>query len=115
MGFFGRLANFVTRAGRDDNRLKQAMDLAHADRPSEAISIYDSLLSSESTSPMIRARTLFNRALAYSSLKDDAKAVADLQKILEMQSAPENVLSAARNQLLRVQNRIERSKSRGQR
>jgi tetratricopeptide (TPR) repeat protein len=112
MGFLGQLANLFTRGGRDDNRLKQGLDHAHANRPEKAIDIYDALLSSQSTSPTVRARSLFNRALAYSSMKDDAKAVADLQEVIALPGAPENVLAAARNQLVRVQNRVQRRASR---
>jgi len=112
MSFFAQLANLFSRSGRDDNRLKQGMDHAHANRPQQAIGIYDALLNSKSTSPTVRARALFNRALAHSSLKEDAKAVADLQQVVGMSNAPENVLSAARNQLVRVQNRVERVKGR---
>jgi hypothetical protein len=115
MGFLGQLANLFSRAGRDDNRLKQGMDLAHANRPDKAIDIYNELLNSKSTRPIVRARTLFNRALAHSALKNDAKAMADLEEVVASAAAPENVVSAARNQLVRVRNRIERIKTRAQR
>jgi tetratricopeptide (TPR) repeat protein len=115
MSFLSQLANLFTRAGRDDNRLRLGMDHAHANRPEKAIDVYDSLLNCKTTSPTVRARALFNRALAYSSLKDDTKAIADLEQVLAMPAAPENVVTAARNQLIRVRNRIERVKSRPQR
>ena len=114
MSFFGQLANLFSRGGRDENRLKQGMAHAHAERPEKALEIYDALLNSKSTGPTVRARTLFNRALAYSSLKEDAKAIADLQQVIAMPAAPENVLTAARNQLIRVQNRVQRVKNRTQ-
>jgi hypothetical protein len=115
MGFFGQLANLFTRSGRDDNLLKQGMDHATANRPEKAISIYDSLLSSKKTSLTVRARTLFNRALAHSSLKNDEKAIADLEEVISTPGAPENVLSAAKNQLIRVRNRVQRVQNRAQR
>jgi hypothetical protein len=115
MGFFGQLLNLFSRAGRDDNRLKQGMDHAHANRPDKAIDIYNELLNSKSTRPVVRARALFNRALAHSALKNDAKAMADLEEVVANAAAPENVVSAARNQLVRVRNRIERVKTRAQR
>jgi hypothetical protein len=108
MGFLGQLTNLFSRSGRDDNRMRQAMEHAHAKRPTEAIAIYDSLLSSKGTSATVRARALFNRALAYSSLKEDAKAIVDLEKAATMPGAPENVVTAARNQLVRVRNRVQR-------
>jgi len=113
MGFLGQLANLFSRSGRDDNRLKQAMDHAHANRPEKAIAIYDSLLDGGTAGPTLQARALFNRALAYSSIKDDQKAIADLEKVVAMAAAPENVLAAARNQLVRVRNRVQRTADRG--
>ena len=107
MSFFGQLANLLTRSGRDDNRLLQAMAHADAKRPDKAIEIYDALLSRQTTST-VRARALFNRALAHSALKEDGKAVADLEQVVAMPASPENVLNAARTQLARVRNRIER-------
>jgi hypothetical protein len=115
MGFFAHLANLFTRFGRDESRLKQAMDHAHAKRPDKAIAIYDALVHAKGTSAVVRSRALFNRALAYSSIKDDAKALADLKEVIAMPAAPENVVTAARTQLIRVQNRMQRVVDRDQR
>ena len=115
MGFFGQLLNLFSRAGRDDNRLKQGMDYAHANRPDKALDIYNEILNSKGTGPVVRARALFNRALAHSALKNDAKAIADLEEVVATEAVPENVMTAARNQLIRVRSRIERIKSRAQR
>jgi hypothetical protein len=108
MGLLTKLGNLFSRSGRDDNRLQQAMEHAKAKRPAQAIAIYDSLVSSKGTSPTVRARALFNRALAHSSLKADQKAIADLEEVVSMSGTPENVLTAARNQLVRVRNRVQR-------
>jgi len=108
MGFVDQLTNLFSRSGRDDNRLRQGMEHAEANRPARAIAVYDSLVNSKGTSPTVRARALFNRALAHSSTKDDAKAIADLEQVVAMPGAPDNVLAAARNQLVRVRNRIQR-------
>lgn len=112
MGLLGQLANLFSRAGRDDIRLRQGLDHAHAKRPAQAIAIYDSLLNRRGTSATVRARALFNRALAHSSLKEDDKAIADLEEVVSMPGSPENVLSAARNQLVRVRNRVQRGRDR---
>jgi hypothetical protein len=112
MSFLGQLANLFSRAGRDDNRLEQGMDHAHADRPEKAIAIYDALVNCKTTSATNRARALFNRALAHSSLKNDTQAIADLEEVVKMPGAPENVLTAARTQLIRVRNRVERARVR---
>ncbi|WP_425615390.1 tetratricopeptide repeat protein [Anatilimnocola sp. NA78] len=105
MSFFQRLSNWFSQSGREDNLLQQAVDLAKEKRPADAIAIYNDLLRSNSATSTVRARALFNRALAYSSLKDDERAVADLQSVISSNDAPENVRTAARTQLVRLKNR----------
>ena len=112
MSFFGALANLFSRSGRDDNLLRQAMEHAKSNRPAKAIESYSALVGSKSTSTMVRSRALVNRALAYSSMKDDKKAIADLEEVLAMTGVSENVTVAARTQLVRVQNRTERQRAR---
>jgi hypothetical protein len=108
MSFLSRITNLFTRGGRDDNLMQQGMAHASAHRPEEAIAVYDSLVQSKSTSAMVRCRALFNRALAHSALKNDKQAIADLEQVIAMAGVPENVLTAARNQLIRVRNRGDR-------
>lgn len=105
MNFLNRLSNWFSSSGRDDNQMAVAMELAKDKQPSEAIKIYNELLRSTSATAEVKARALFNRALAHSSMKDDVKAVADLKQLTAMQDIPENVRTAARNQLVRLQNR----------
>ena len=109
MGFLSRLTGLFTRAGRDDDQLLQAMEHAKAKRPEQALAIYNTLLKESKTRPEVRARALFNRALAHSSLDQDDKAVADLEKLLATPNIPENVQTAAKSQLLRVRKRGEKS------
>jgi tetratricopeptide (TPR) repeat protein len=108
MSFLSQLAGVFSRDGRKNALLLQGLAHAKAGRPEQAISIYNSLLESSSTGSVIRARAYFNRALAYSALKDDAKAVTDLQAVLATAGLPENVQSAATAQLARVKRRTER-------
>jgi tetratricopeptide (TPR) repeat protein len=106
MNFFSRLLNrFFSQSGRDDDRLVEGMNLAKAGDTQKAIDIYNSLIDATSAGAVVRARALFNRALAYSSLKDDAQAAADLKQVLAMPNLPENVQTAARAQLARVSKR----------
>src|SRR4051812_5175009 len=102
MGFFSRLLGLFSQSGRDDGRLLQGLELAKSGEPQKAIELYNQLLDSQSVSDIVRARALFNRALAHSALKHDEEAAADLQKVLSLPGLPENVQSAARTQLARV-------------
>lgn len=105
MQFINRLTNWFSRTGRDENQLERALDLAKGNQPSEALEVYNELLASPGISPSIRARALFNRALAHSSLKDDSRAVIDLQQLVSLPAIPENIRTAARNQLARLASR----------
>lgn len=111
MGFFSRLANLFTKRGRDDELLLKGIEHANAGRPKQAIEIYDTLVNSKSSGDTVRARALFNRALAHSSLKNDQQAIADLTEVLTLPNLPENVQSSARDQLKRVRKRSDKPAS----
>ena len=100
----GILSSFF--GGSEDSRLLKALELAKSGRPEKAIEIYDALLA-KSSSDTVKARALFNRALAHSATKNDDLALKDLQTVLGMPNLPENVQTAARSQLARVRKRAE--------
>lgn len=108
MSFLSRLTGLFTRGGRDDGLLREAMEHAKAKRPEKALEIYDSLVAAPDTRSEVKARALFNRALAHSALDHDEKAVADLERVLAMPHVPENVQNAAKSQLVRVRKRVAR-------
>ena len=107
MGFLDRLTNWFSRSGREENQLQEAVDLAKSKEPGKAIAIYNDLLRSTTVSVSMKASALFNRALAYSSMKEDDKAIADLKQLVAMPGIPENIRATARTQLVRLRNRAE--------
>ena len=107
MGFLSKLAGLFSRGSRDEGLLLEGVEHAKGKRPEKAIEIYNSLLTTPKLNPTVRARALFNRALAHSAMDDDDKAMADLQKVLTLPGLPENVQSAARSQIARVKKRAE--------
>ena len=111
MSFLSRLGGMLTASGRAEDQLRQAMEHAKADRPKQALAIYTALIDSKGTSADIRAKALFNRALAHSSLNHDDKAIADLTQVLAIPNVAENVQTAARSQLTRVKKRTEKRDS----
>ena len=104
MGLFSGLSSLF--GGSEDARRVKGMDLAKAGQPEKAIEIYNGLIKS-SSSDVVKARALFNRALAHSAMKNDDLAAKDLQDVLASPNLPENVQSAARSQLARVKKRNE--------
>jgi pentatricopeptide repeat protein len=105
MSFVSRLLGIFTRGGRDEGMLLQGVEHAKAKRPEKAIAIYNELIENKGTSPQVRGRALFNRSLAYSAMKEDDKALADLQEVLKIPHLPENVMTAARERVTRLRNR----------
>lgn len=110
MSLWQRFTRMFSHGGRQESILLRAIDLAQSKKPEEAIDIYDGLINNPGTDPELKARALFNRALAHSSQKNDTQAIVDLQAVLAMARIPENVREAARSQLSRVKKRGERSK-----
>ncbi|HZN35053.1 MAG TPA: tetratricopeptide repeat protein [Pirellulaceae bacterium] len=108
MNLISRLTGMFSRGGRDEERLRQAMEHAKANRPERAMQIYNSLVASTTTDREVRAKALFNRALAHSSLKEDQRALEDLSRVLALPNVPDSVTTAARSQLARVRKRSER-------
>lgn len=105
MGFLTSLTSIFT-GGSEDSRLLRGVELAKGGKPEKAIEIYNTLLA-KTSSDTVRARALFNRALAHSAMKNDELAIKDLQEVLTSSNLPENVQSAARSQLARVRKRAE--------
>jgi lipoprotein NlpI len=108
MSILSRIGGLFSRSGRDEDQLRQAMDHAKNERPKKAIEIYTALIDSKGTSADVRARALFNRALAHSSLNHDDRALIDLTQVLAQPNLAEAVQIAARSQLTRVKKRAEK-------
>src|SRR5688500_1620814 len=111
MKYLSRLTNLFSRRGRDDESLLGGLKHAKAGRYNEAIEAYNSLIKAKSSTDSVRARALFNRALAHSAQKHDTLAVADLKEILLLPNVPDNVRASARSQLMRVNKRSDQSPS----
>ena len=107
MSFFSKLAGLFSRSSREENLLLEGVEHAKAKRPEKALEIFNSLLTTPTLSASVRASALYNRALAYSALDQDDKAMADLQKVLTLPGCPENVLTAAKTRIARVKKRAE--------
>ena len=107
MSILNQIAGLFSRSMRDENQLLTGMEHAKAGRTAEAIEAYDVLLKQPSIGSELRAKALFNRALAHSSNHDDTRALADLKTLLATANLPENIQTAARSQMARVKKRNE--------
>lgn len=107
MSFFSKVAGLFSRSSREESSLLEGVEHAKAKRPEKAIEIFNALLAMPTLSFTVRASALYNRALAFSAMDDDEKALADLQKVLSLPGLPDNVQTAARARMARVKKRAE--------
>ena len=107
MSFFSKIAGLFSRGSREESLLLEGVENSKAKRPEKAIEIFNSLLTTPTLSPTVRASALYNRALAYSAMDEDDKAMADLQKVLTLPGCPDNVQTAAKTRVARMKKRAE--------
>ncbi len=107
MSFFSKIAGLFSRGSREESSLLEGVEHAKAKRTEKALEIFNSLLATSTLSPSVRASALYNRALAFSAMDEDDKAMADLQKVLTLPGLPDNVQSAARTRIARMKKRAE--------
>lgn len=72
-----------------------------------AITDYSAAIESTHIPPDVKAMAVYNRALAYSAIHEDAKAAADLADVLKMPGLPENIRIHAYQRSQRLRQRKE--------
>jgi hypothetical protein len=72
-----------------------------------AIVDYGAAIESPQIPHDVKAMAIYNRALAYSAIDEDASAAEDLAALLEMPGLPENIATAAQQRRERVRRRSE--------
>jgi hypothetical protein len=84
---------------------KRGMAKAKRENWDGAISDYTAVLDSSHASEELKAMARFNRALAYSKQGAHDAAETDLRAVLEMNGAPANIATAAKEKLARWEKR----------
>lgn len=72
-----------------------------------AIADYTTAIETTAVPSNIKAMALYNRALVYSSLNQDEAAIRDLDNVLKMSAAPNEVRTEAQRRLVRMQRAVE--------
>ena len=72
-----------------------------------AVADYSAAIGAPTIPADVKAMALYNRALAYSAMHEDAQSAADLAAVLQMPEAPENIRIAAQQRQERVRRRNE--------
>ena len=81
---------------------RRGMKHVKQERHAEAIKDYTEVIELPRVPADIRAMAYYNRALVHSAVSDESAAVADLQKVLKLAGATEQVLTEARRRLFRI-------------
>ena len=108
MALFGWLRGKLSPQYRADWILGQAILHAKAGRTKDALDNYSAVIAIEEASPNTRAMALFNRGLLRSAAGDNAAAVKDLERILEMPGVREQVVTESRRKLMRMTRTTDR-------
>ena len=103
MGLF----SMFTSRGKADAAYKRGMKKANARDHEGAIAEYNTVIDMSNCPGDIRAMAMYNRALAYSGLRQYDKAQKDLDIVLQLPEAPSEVLAAARDKIKRMKKLLE--------
>lgn len=103
MNVFRLLISHFTLRGRALSLYRSGMTKANYHDHQGAIEDYSTAIDLPDTPADVRAMAMFNRALVYSAIGEDPRAVADLQSVLEMTDAEAPAVKAeARQKLVRM-------------
>ncbi|MFZ1934183.1 MAG: hypothetical protein WBL72_10150 [Thermoguttaceae bacterium] len=80
-----------------------------------AIADYSAAIWEPSIPTDVKAMALYNRALAYSTMHEDAKAAEDLAAVLEMPGLPINIKKEAQERWERIRRRDENTETKDRR
>jgi hypothetical protein len=109
MGLFSRMFGSFSARGKATALYKRGMQKA-GDRDLEgAIEDYTAVIDLKGAPVDVIAMALLNRALAYSREHNDIKATVDLERVLAMPGATQQVIGAAREKLHRMKRRTSKS------
>ena len=109
MGLLSRVWGTFSTRGKATALFKRGVDKAEHRDLEGAIEDYTSVIDLKGAPADVIAMALFNRALAYSREHDDTKATADLDRVLSMSGATQQVIDAAHEKLHRMKKRTTKS------
>ena len=109
MSLLSKIFGSFSVRGKATALYKRGMQKA-GDRDLEgAIEDYTAVIDLKGAPVDVVAMALLNRALAYSREHDDAKATVDLERVLAMSGATQQVIGAAHEKLHRMKRRTTKS------
>jgi len=109
MNILHRLKSCFSDRGKAVYLYKQGMAKAKKHDHQGALEDYTTTIGMPGTPADLLAMVFYNRALVYVAAGDEPKGAADLEAVLSMNEALENVKTMARQKLARMESRASKS------
>lgn len=105
MSVFQWIKGLFTRRGKALSIYRRGMGLAKERDHKGAIAEYTTAIELEDVPGDVKAMALFNRGLVHMAAGAYGKSVEDLEEVLAMDEAPENVKTMARQKIVKRESR----------
>ncbi|MBC8356929.1 MAG: hypothetical protein H8E66_33575 [Planctomycetes bacterium] len=103
MNVFKLLTGRFSSRGKALAFYKRGMASSKEHDHQSAIDDYTTAIGLQDVPLDVKAMALYNRALVYAAMGDDAKATADLDAVLDMETALPKIKAEAKRKLVRMQ------------
>ncbi len=104
--FLSRLSSLFSRPPAAQSLYDKALVLAKKGKLDDAIAAYSKVLRIDAAPANLLAMSHLNRALAYSSKRENGPARKDLEAVLAMKNAPVEVRKMAEEKLVKLKRRL---------
>ncbi|HPM79940.1 MAG TPA: hypothetical protein PLF81_04545 [Candidatus Anammoximicrobium sp.] len=111
MSFTTWLKSVFSHRGKAISQYRSGMAKAKKRDYGGAIADYSAAIEAPQIPADVKAMALYNRALAYSAMGEDAQAAEDLAAVQAMPGLPENIKTAAQQRRERIRRRDEKTDS----
>lgn len=107
MGLLRWVQGLFSKRGKALAMYRTGMALAKKEDFRGAIAAYSEAIDAPEAPSDVKGMALYNRALAYAAINEDAKAADDLAAMLKLPGLPENVKTQAHQRRERLRRRIK--------
>jgi len=111
MSFTRWVKSWFSKRGKTLAMYRSGMAKASQRDYDGAIAAYSAAINDPHIPSDVKGMAVYNRALAYSAIHEDAKAAEDLAALLELPGLPENIKTAAQQRRERIRRRKEEEES----
>jgi hypothetical protein len=111
MSFTAWLQSCFSQRGKALSLYRSGMAKAKHGDHGGAIAAYSAALQSPHIPTDVRAMVIYNRALVYSAMHEDAKAAEDIAAVLGMSGVPASIRDHAQQRQKRLRQHLERKGS----